>query len=398
MLALRVVGLLRSPTSTKTAFLLARFHSRGSPSSMYSFHLSVLSLSTNLLKHPASSHKAAPTVSISNTYAERDTSPQNYIPFPSAPISCPAPSSSHSDLEIHTDGPWEVVCSPVSDPWHLSIHRRRPQSCLATSFVHRDNHAMPSSSHEPSKAASVLNVSLPMRKRKLAAKRVRVPSASAKQPVVAKRKSRRSAKRQAADLQLTATLHRSLASNLRSTPSRHAGSSSEDALVLRQQDRILVERLWHNLVDQGLKPVPLAVPSELDCPLPHDDDPFALDPARVDHVFQSEPIYEEPTLSPVCGGAASGLPTPPPSPQRSAPIRVPAPRYDPHSLPTPPATPSQPAGADVMPIPQLVASLILRHRDRSATRARSGSACSAGVRADRGRSPLRKSVVASLAA
>ena len=177
-------------------------------------------------------------------------------------------------------------------------------------------------------------------------------------------------------------------------------AAPEDELTLRTQDQMLVERLWKGLLDHGFQPVPLPSPPLLSASL-QVESPFILSPARVDHVFQSEPRVE----------GISGLPTPPPSPspahRPSVPIPIPSngspvlvdrdtirsPPRGSNALPTPPATPPQ-AGAPVLAMPQLVASLILRHRERSAARPRSSSVCSAGVRAERGRSPLATSVMA----
>lgn len=248
---------------------------------------------------------------------------------------------------------------------------------------------------------------VPLRKRKLANKRPKLPSTPAIQPP--RKKSKKASKRQAADLQFTATLHRSLASHLRSFTAYTLApcaqdDAPEDELILRHQDRMLVERLWKNLVDQGLQPAPLPTQlSPLSLPV---DDPFTLSPERVDHVFQSEPMTVD---------GPGGLPTPPPSPTSpsafTAPISIPpstAPAKDDFcgrplpasearargadALPTPPPTPPD-SGAPVLAMPNLVASLILRHRERSASRSRSGSACSAGLRAGRSRSPLATSVL-----
>ena len=375
---------------------------------MYSLKLSALSVSTNLLKHPrlAVSQKAAPTVSLSSTHVERDSPIESSVPFPSAPIQCPGTSTCLRDTEMLT----ESQSSPPGEDWHLDLARRHSQSCLATSYVHRDGHAMsPDALCESEEGQSTMQSGVPVRKRKLANKRPKIPSTAATQP--SRKKSKRTSKRQTADLQFTVTLHRSLASHLRSltsyTLAQYASDAPEDEFILKTQDRMLVERLWKSLVDQGLQPIPL--PSSLPSVPPTEVNPSTLNAEHVDHVPQSEPISVE---------GIPGLLTPPPSPTSpstysSAPITIPlstAPQKDDfgnrpllaspprdananiNALPTPPPTP--PSGsATVLAMPNLVASLILRHRERSASRPRSGSACSASVRAERGRSPLATSVL-----
>ncbi|GJE88160.1 hypothetical protein PsYK624_042430 [Phanerochaete sordida] len=370
---------------------------------MYSLKLGGLFLPIALLRYPqlSQSPKAAPTISLSSTNVERDGTPQSIIPFPSAPIQCSGVSFSREDVEMEDDA---LSSSPATD-CHLNVARRHSRSYLAASFVHEDEHAMP---HGLEEGQSVAQNGVPLRKRKLANKRPKLPSTPAIQPP--RKKSKKASKRQAADLQFTVTLHRSLASHLRTftsyTLAQCAVDAPEDELILRSQDRILVERLWKSLVDQGLQPVPFT-PSLSPLSLPPVADPFVLSPERVDHVFQSEPI----AVDGLCG-----LPTPPPSPTSSsapsAPVFIPpctAPAKDDfcgrplpasgtpehsagrntqgNALPTPPPTPP-PADAPVLAMSSIVASLILRHRERSAARARSGSACSAGVRAGRSRSPL----------
>jgi hypothetical protein len=375
--------------------------------SMYSLKLSGLSLSTNLLKHPrlalGTSHKAAPTVSLSNTHVERDTTTHSSIPFPSAPIQCPGSSAAYQDVEMTLEDAAES--SPSSEDWHLELARKHSQSCLATSFVHRDGHAMPYPvQHTPNDGQTMERTSVPVRKRKLANRRPKLPSTTTCQPP--RKKSKRGSKRQTTDLQFIATLHRSLVTHLRTSSSYTLSpcetNARDDELALHRQDRILIERLWKGLIDQGLQPVHFPSPLPPSA-LPTDTNPFILNTEHVEHVFQSEPL---------AAADITSLPAPPPSPisaaiLSSAPIAIPpsnGPEQDDfresanaQSLPRPPRallTPPATSQADVLAMPQLVASLILRHRERSTTRPRSGSACSAGVRAERGRSPLSTSVLA----
>ena len=328
---------------------------------MYSLKLSGLSISTNVLKRPrlalGTSHKAAPTVSLSNTHVERDD--HSFIPFPSAPIQCPGAGSSHLDIEMScSDALDELPTSPPPpEDWHVDLRRRHARSCLATSFVHRDGHAMPAQSGYESDDGQNTPppTGVPLRKRKLAHKRVKVPSTTTCLPP--RKKSKKTCKRQAADLQFAATLHRSLVTHLRAVTSytltTREVDAPEDELTLRTQDQMLVERLWKGLLDHGFQPVPLPSPPLLSASL-QVESPFILSPARVDHVFQSEPRVE----------GIPGLPTPPPSPspahRPSVPIPIPSNAFSalaerdattpPHgakTLPTPPATPPQ-AGAPVL--------------------------------------------------
>lgn len=381
---------------------------------MYSLALSGLSISTNLFKSPrltlGTSHKAAPTVSLSNTHVERDNTADSLVPFPSAPIRCPGTRSFDEDVEMaEADG--EEYSPPRSGDWHLILHRKHARSCLATSFVHRNGHALPRpSGYESDSGQHAPRGGVPVRKRKLAHKRAKAPSPTSSAPP--RKRSRKAGKRQAADLQFTATVHRSLVAHLRVLTAHAlahcADAAAEDALALRTQDRLLVERLWKGLMDHGFKPV--AFPPLLPAA---DTDPFILSPERVDHVFQSEPLYIQglptppaspgsslfPPLAPIAVSPSkvshdlddASLPTPPATPPPAeAPLLASSPG-DMASLPTPPATPP-PAEAPVLAMSQLVASLILRHRERSTSRPR--SACSAGVRAERGRSPLATYVLA----
>ncbi|KAI0689300.1 hypothetical protein BC835DRAFT_1418629 [Cytidiella melzeri] len=342
--------------------------------------MSPLSITTNILRLPklplGTSNKAAPTVqvSLSNANAQRELAsipspdPHSCIPFPSQPIQCARISSSHTAQSLDGFDTWLVVDSPSSVPETSNTGRHLPLS-----FVHRALHGhsladpfcLSMNAHDYGTSALT-----PPRKRKMAVKRVKVPTQSVKNPKRTKRS--RSSSKHSADLQFTATLHRSILAHLRnvqfasslSLDSAHAADYDSHSSMLHRQDQILVERLWKNLMDRGLAPIPFRLRSE-------SAEMYDLSPERVDHVFQTEPI----ALGNLDDCAMNVDHT------FEALERIVAPSASPA-----PQNPVDSDGAKVLALSQLVASLMLRHRDRSSTRSRSRSGnC---VRQRPGRSPL----------
>ncbi|KAI0085896.1 hypothetical protein BDY19DRAFT_384686 [Irpex rosettiformis] len=377
-----------------------------------------LSVTTNILRHHpklhlGASNKAAPTVqvSFSNANAQCSLSPSpatspsssplppvqsSCIPFPSQPIQCSRISPSH-DVDPSQDPAfavfenWLVGHPPSSVPeednnnnaiWCSSLVGA-PQR-IPSSFVHRDVHHSLSYSPDSDPFITTTNdanagsgfIPYPApgpRKRKMAVRRVKVPHYAAKSTKRTKRSKSANKKTNVGDVQFMATLHRSILAHLRdarfaaSVRSTQCASdsaefdSSEDSLdddsradssllVLRVQDEILVERLWRSLVDHGCSPSP-GVPfsSRTD-----DADMFRLRRERVDHVFQTEP-----TISLGLPGECSMDVDPATSNLERAPTRSPT------------AVARVGGGSEVLTLSQLVATLILHHRDRSSTRRRS---------------------------
>lgn len=209
---------------------------------------------------PGTLKKAAPTVSLTNASAVRtatchslpsmhslfETPPtQSFIPFPtSAPIDCPPPHSSsdpgaedaRSSVEHQacTPSPFDVPSKP--DSANVPIGNIEQRKRRLRSFLNS------SSSPSPS------NI--------LPYKRPKIPSAKGTSRA---RKSRK----QVADLQFTALMHRSIvwqlnavrvsAMDVDSGVESQFGNQLSPGLL--DQDTILAERLWKSLMDQGLQPV-----------------------------------------------------------------------------------------------------------------------------------------------
>lgn len=200
---------------------------------------------------PSTIKKASPTVSLTNASAVRtSTSPlqhlpadfpehpssQSFIPFPtSAPIDCPPPPASSDAVdpgaEVACSG--SQVCAQLdvqtqSNPVNLPIGIPEPRKRRVRSFL--NSCSSPTSLHK-------------------------VPS---KRPKVPKPSKGRKTRRQIADLQFTALMHRSIAWHIRASCLEIMEVDSGDRHPLQpglEQDALLVERLWKNLVDQGFKPV-----------------------------------------------------------------------------------------------------------------------------------------------
>ncbi|KAI0823795.1 hypothetical protein BC628DRAFT_1411314 [Trametes gibbosa] len=271
--------------------------------------------------------KSAPTVSITNTNAARMNtsstpiptfttlseviiSPPSSVPFPSSPIPCPPPRKRSSSEE----GYWLAFPEKVSEV-HTTASRH---SCLAASFFHRDTNQRKTRIASEKPAASERPT------KRIAARR---ESMSAGNPT---RKSVRKAKRLVADAQFLASIHSTIANGVRARVSTDGGYDDYTA-----QDSLLVDRIWRTLVDLGYQPVPIEPTAVIPCSL----SPISEDPAR-----EAAERAARRTV------AASSSPTP----------------LDPaHDMPLIPR--------GELAVPQLVAILTMRHRDRSTTRPRSAA-------------------------
>lgn len=151
---------------------------------------------------------------------------------------------------------------------------------------------------------------------------------------------------------------------------------------LLKQDELLVKRLWCNLVEQGCQPVLLEdafpvsseslvpVPLEKKVPFPSYESEGSYGDSYMDvDVSEKGLIVSEsspPTSS--CPTSFSTVPFPTSastSTHSSTPLSTTPP------APCPLTTASRPA--QVLSMPQLVAALILRHRERNAVRVRAGA-------------------------
>ncbi|KAI8974196.1 hypothetical protein BD414DRAFT_183966 [Trametes punicea] len=322
-------------------------------------------------KLPIIGRKSAPTVSVTNTNVARTTHPSGIllsapslpevatpssIPFPSSPIPCPSPRKRaasedgyvFNDVDEKTPAAGEDLleaqATPIASPHHVSrsdILRRRHKSCLAASFFHHDAHLARKPPTPPAKAERpVIPASEQATKRPVA----RRESMSAGTPTG---KNIRKARRALADAQFLASVHSSIASHIRA---RMDGAWADDDYAA--QDALLVERIWHALVDMGCKPVPLQGGTDS-------------------------------ATSPSCSGDLARE-----AAERAA-RRTAAAACTPISVDRVQDIPLAPTG--ILAVPQLVAILTMRHRDRTTTRPRSA----AKKRADEplSRSPLSTTVI-----
>ncbi|EPQ50661.1 hypothetical protein GLOTRDRAFT_133771 [Gloeophyllum trabeum ATCC 11539] len=293
--------------------------------------------------------------------------PPSSIPFPSAPIPVPTRTPDHEyppkrtpfapytldDLENAASNDQlygnvnEKSVSFDSSPWHVQLHRRRSQSCLVQTFFHDEN-------NQPDPPRR------PWRTRKDAA-RTRATSHSARAPmfiptpepqpvvIVKSPKERKASKKAQADMRFLAAVYRSLKwfidyRELEDALAEDSESTAQGG-EMTEQDRIFLCRLYENLVHQGCQPILLNVscpsnPTPLCSP---DSSRSSVSPQAVD--IPASPVLSEAPLS---------------------------------------------APPEVLTPPQVVASLILRHRDRSTVRPRSSSPT---TRATKGSSPLRECVL-----
>ncbi|KAI0713784.1 hypothetical protein C8Q76DRAFT_796724 [Earliella scabrosa] len=338
--------------------------------------------------------KAAPTVSVTNTNAARvsavvvpQSSPQAFpevssssspstIPFPSSPIPCPSrkramsedsyePQEGGSTEEVQEDEPMDV---DEPEPHgkalpfhrrisHIDILRRRSKSCLASSYFHSDSHSSRRTHTTHDRPVSP-PAEGPARKKPA----VRRESMSAGTPTS---KTVRKAKRVVADAQFLASMHSSIALQVR-TRVDHGGTpgSSDDFTA---QDAVLVERIWNALLDMGYRPVPI------DAPSPSSASPAASPPtpASSPSTAMNDPARE--------------------AAERAA-RRTMAVSSTPFALDRVQDLPPAPTGT--LTVPQLVAVLTMRHRDRTTTRPRSASKKHSGDERP-SRSPLSAMILPS---
>ncbi|KAI1785608.1 hypothetical protein LXA43DRAFT_899338 [Ganoderma leucocontextum] len=330
--------------------------------------------------------KASPTVSVTNTNAARastalSTSSEakpslpvlqevlsptaNSIAFPSSPIPCPSRKRAHSDDSYDSrDGADEPVhVAAVETPQrtqgnttpfhrrisHIDILRRRSKSCLAASYFHSDS-TLPRAEPVPQapQPFPTEDVEMPDSLPEPPAKRrpaTRRESMIAGNPLG---RTVRKARRVVADAQFLASMHSSIALRVRTSIENDGTPTPRSPDEYAAQDALLVERIWHTLVDMGYKPVPL---DNVSPPLP-----------------LAPPIVV--SASPV---PTQGAPSPsPPNPTRDAAReaaeraarRTQAVSSAPFNFERVQDIASSPQGG-ILPGPQLVATLIMRHRERT---------------------------------
>ncbi len=326
--------------------------------------------------------KASATVSVTNTNAARvDTNVSqpagisfpavscpapsaSCVPFPSSPIPCPSRKRAISEDSYEqqdgerTGDAGEDDVMDVDEPQskgsalpfhrriaHIDILRRRSKSSvLASSYFHSDSHSHSHSVRKTHHTSDQPVEGPPARKRPA----VRRESMSAGTPTP---RIMRKTKRVLADAQFLASMHSSIAMQVRMRISNDDAESGDECA---SQDAVLVERIWHALVDMGYKPVPL-----------NDSSPPGIAPA--------------PSSSP--SPSDSTGPSSQPSTTAMDPAREAAERAARRTMAVSSSTsfaldrvqdfPLTATGT--LSVPQLVAVLTMRHRDRSTTRPRSAS-------------------------
>lgn len=322
------------------------------------------------LHYPAlagcTTRKAPPTLSISNTNVSRsgatpvafpndvpEQPSRSVIPFPSAPIDFPVRrTDSEDDFDV-CGGPerpeQDEQNVPVEDKAEIRrdvdwrrIRRRCTQSCTVGSYVPPDNvkaAAVPASKEElPRRPFAAVLVNRPAESTaadtesvsEATPRRVRRYSVSAGCRPCARRV--RKVKKPAVDVQYIAVVHRSIALHAR-VAREHGGPGQLDACV--EQDVELATRLWRMLVKWQCRPTPLK--------------PVAPSPS---------PAEEE--------NAAPAVPT-----SRSVEDSSMAKPAEAQLVPPTPDRPVSSSAPRVLSMPQLVASMTLRFRDRTTVRPRS---------------------------
>ena len=328
--------------------------------------------------------KASPTVSVTNANAARASmvltvdpaapsavpvlsevrsAPTNSVAFPSSPIPCPSRKRAHSDDGYDSRNGDDEVGSFAVPPRtrdnalpfhrrisHIDILRRRSKSCLASSYFHSDSPAPRSKPLPqvpqafPSEDVEMADESAPQPpvKRRPTARRESMSAGNPSSRTV------RKARRVVADAQFLASMHSSIALRVRtSTENGTTAPRSPDDYAA--QDALLVERIWHTLVDMGYKPVPIEdVP-----PVPSSAPPtMTSSPAEPEQHSSSSTTTAQDAAREAAERAA----------RRTQAVSSPSFTLDRAQD----IVSSSPNG--VLPVPQLVATLIMRHRERAATR------------------------------
>ncbi|THH29021.1 hypothetical protein EUX98_g5168 [Antrodiella citrinella] len=326
--------------------------------------------------HPASK-KATATVSLSNASAVGTATPclfptdapQNLIPFPSCTPATAVPCITPPELDLDLlsfvvierdgeEGMEKQSMLRAATAWRIDLRRRRSKSCLVpASFI----------CGAPSQNDFSLHLDVPGPRRSQSVTESR-PRVVKKKPVSSSPKATRKAKKLTADVHFVAMMHKSIVCW---TKDGHSEPPPKEPLSdILQQDGLLVQRLWRGLLAQGLKPIPFESDNKIvPEPVPSSPPPPYTLSSEVDLTQTAQPL---PRLSIPQTVVKASRPT-------SSPVR---------SEPVP----------DVLTMPQLIATLILRHNDRRSARPRSAAAVRRHASQDsppthvRPRSPLSKVV------
>ncbi|ETW84999.1 hypothetical protein HETIRDRAFT_101210 [Heterobasidion irregulare TC 32-1] len=312
--------------------------------------------------------KASPTVALSSACARPHCEPStNIIPFP---------TNSHPDPSISSALPLDYES--------LS----RPKRALPLDAPRQRCQTPPSHSLAPRRKALPLPGVI----------RQRSASQSSATGVVRSQKRLKRGKRVTAELMFTAAVHRSIVCRMKrarelngsceqntDVEMKSMGAKDDGSLILNAQEELLVARLWQRLVDQGCSPVLLddrtvgvpdrprtsnsvGVVEDLSMDITPSHRMESLLPTGISALIHSPAVLPPPpTISPppppeasvAISSPFSIVSLPPPVPRRHAPIPSSA-----RSISV------APDALTVYTMPQLVATLTIRYRDRKAVKAR----------------------------
>ncbi|KZT66691.1 hypothetical protein DAEQUDRAFT_729973 [Daedalea quercina L-15889] len=310
--------------------------------------------------------KAPPTLSISNTNVSRsgaspvafpndvpEQTPHSVIPFPSAPIDFPMRRTDREDdfdrcpePERHDGGEEKL---PTGDKVEIRrdidwrrIRRRCTQSCIASSHVPRDYPAA-AISEEPRRPLTTVPVN---RQSEVSAPDVKVdlnisPCRTRRHSVSAgcgpfrptPRRTRK-AKKLTVDTQFLSVVHRSIAWHARGLR-EYRNTGELDVCI--EQDVELATRLWRVLAGRGCRPAPL----KPGAPSP------TFSAGSIAHTLHVSRSIDESAMDELADARST-----------SSVSKIPV-QLGPSSAPS------------VLTMPQLVASMTLRFRDRTSVRPRS---------------------------
>lgn len=283
--------------------------------------------------------KAPPTLSLSAACASSSQSQgllpsppdlpdaRSVIPFPSTSLALADDVASVMDVNMF-DGTTDGVDSQSFPSVPFSSCNGTPSPCSAQIRLRKRR----------SQAIATLSQPTSLRRDKKAKSRENSRSGSADATV---RKRSRKSWRQVADLSFLATMHRSLISSCTMDPwdcVRGEDDAPVDAQTLEGQDVLLARRIQTRLVEYGWSLVTDGI-----LEVPRDNNPPIPPCTRVE---SSRSIHSDTVIN------LHNLSAETPSPRSSPP---------PTSAPIP----------SILTMPQLVATLMMRHNDRCSTRSRS---------------------------
>ena len=315
------------------------------------------------------SSKASPTVALSNACARPHCEPStNIIPFP---------TNSHPDPSISSALPldYESLSRPKR-ALPLDAPRQRCQTPPSHSSLAPRRKALP--------LPGVI--------------RQQSTSQSSATGVVHSHKLFECCRCVTAELMFTAAVHRSIVCRMKrarelngsseqntDVEMKSMGAKDDGSLILNAQEELLVARLWQWLVDQGCSPVLLddrtvdvpdrprtsnsvGIVEDLSMDITPSHRMESLPPTGIPALIHSPAVLSQPPTI---------LPPPPPevsvaisSPFSTVSLPQPVPR---RHAPIPSSARSIPVAPDALTVytmPQLVATLMIRHRDRKAVKAR----------------------------